>query len=93
MHALSGSELTLMGRHHRPRKTGGMRDRSVRSEHLRDPGFWEGTLTLGSSITLEGSAPAWLLGPETSALIAQNLTFLIFKRSQQSPHLLGSLSG
>lgn len=42
--ALSGLDLT----HHRPRKTRGMRHRSVRSEHLRDPGFWEGTETLSS---------------------------------------------
>lgn len=47
MHALSGLDLTLTGRHHPPRKTGGLRHRSLRSEHLRNPGFWEGTETLG----------------------------------------------
>lgn len=46
-HAPSGLNLTRTGRYHPPRKTGDMRHRSLRSEHLRNPGFWQGTETLG----------------------------------------------
>lgn len=105
MSCLVQSLLSFMGGHPQARKDGEgvgwggvvMRDTSVRSGHLRDPGFWEGTWIWAlASHTGEGEGEelsSWLLRPGASHLMAPSLPFLAFRRLERTTHLAARSKG